>query len=376
MLLKNARVFHADYHFEKADVRIENGRILEVAPIIAGAGEDLSGKTLIPGLCDIHSHGCVGGDWSRPDPESYRKMSRFYAKNGITALCATTMSLPAAELEKIMAALGRFSEEEVPGGTRIIGINMEGPFFSKKKKGAQAEENIIDPDIGLFHKLQSLSGGKIRLCDIAPELPGADEFIQEVKKESVISIAHTDADYETARHALCIGASHATHLYNAMTLLVHRAPGVVGAVLESKEAVAELISDGIHLHPAAIRLTFSILGDGKIALISDSMEACGMPNGEYELGGQPVTVCDGRATLHDGTIAGSATNLFTCMRRAISFGVPAEEAVRAATCAPAESIGIRDTGKIAPGYMADLCLTDEELRLQRVWVRGREIECG
>lgn len=372
-LLKNAQVFHPDYRFEKADVRMENGRILEVAPSIEGEGEDLGGKMLIPGLCDIHSHGCVGGDWSRPDLESYRRMARFYAQNGVTSLCATTMSLPTAELEGIMAELGRFAGGET-GGARIAGINMEGPFFSKKKKGAQAEENLINPDIGLFHKLQALSAGKIRLCDIAPELPGADAFIRALKGETVISLAHTDADYDTACHAISLGARHITHLYNAMTLLEHRNPGVVGAVLESKDVVAELISDGIHLHPAVVRLTFSILGPGHVALISDSMEACGMPNGEYELGGQPVTVCDGRAALHDGTIAGSATPLFTCMRRAISFGVPAEAAVRAATSTPAESVGISDTGKIAAGYVADLCLVDEEFNLQRVWVSGREIE--
>lgn len=374
MLLKNARVFHPDHHFEQADVRIEEGRIVEVAQGLPGEGENLGGKTLIPGLCDIHSHGCVGGDWSRPDPESYRRMSHFYAQNGVTSICATTMSLPVPELEQIMSALGRFAGEDC-GGTHIAGINMEGPFFSKKRKGAQAEENIIDPDVKVFHRLQALSGGRIKLCDIAPELPGADDFIQKVKSEAVISLAHTDADYETACHAFSLGARHATHLYNAMTLLVHRQPGVVGAVLESKDVVAELITDGIHLHPATVRLTFSIL-DGRVALISDSMEACGMPDGEYELGGQPVIVEAGRATLRDGTIAGSATDLYTCMRRAIAFGVPPEAAVRAATDTPAESIGLTDIGKIQPGCWADLCLTDGDFQLQRVWLRGRELARG
>ncbi|MCI8624616.1 MAG: N-acetylglucosamine-6-phosphate deacetylase [Provencibacterium sp.] len=374
MLLKNARVFHPDYHFEKADVRIENGRILEVASSIAGGGENLEGQTLIPGLCDIHSHGCVGGDWSRPDRNAYRKMARYYAQNGVTSLCATTMTLAAAELEGIMEALGRFAEEET-GGAYLTGINMEGPFFSKKRKGAQSEEHILDPDVALFQRLQACSGGRIRLCDIAPELPGAGAFIEEVKKSAVISLAHTDASYETAKKAFSLGACHATHLYNAMSLLVHREPGVVGAVLDTPGVVAELISDGIHLHPAVVRLTFSILR-GRVALISDSIEACGMPNGEYELGGQPVTVQNGKATLHDGTIAGSATDLFTCMRRAISFGVPPEEAVRAATSTPAESIGVTSTGKIEAGRSADLCLVDDDFCLQRVWVRGREIDRG
>lgn len=372
MIFKNARVYLPDFVFQKADVKFENGKIIEVASHIAGEGEDLAGRTLLPGFVDIHSHGCVGCDWSRASQSDYRKMAAYYAKNGVTSLLATTMSLPGEVLCDIMKEIKAFKESEHEGAY-LHGINMEGPFFSKKKKGAQAEENIIDPDEELFERLWQASGGTIKLCDLAPELPGAMDFIAHNKGRCTLSIAHTDADYDTAMAAVRQGARHITHLYNAMTPFTHRAPGVVGAAFDS-DAVAEMISDGIHLNPAVVRISFQILGSARIALISDSMEACGMPNGQYELGGQAVQVQDGLATLCDGTIAGSATNQFECCRRAIRFGVPAEEAVRAATHTPAKSVGVQDlAGSIQAGSNADFVVVDDEYTIQKVLVKGREV---
>lgn len=373
MILKNALVYMPDFKFHKADVRVADGKITEAAHSIDEVGEDCTGKMLLPGFIDIHSHGCMGCDWSRADRASYEKMTAYYAKNGVTSLCATTMSLPGERLGDAMSEIKSFMESDESGGAYVHGINMEGPFFSKKKKGAQAEENLFDPNLELFNRLWKISGENIKLCDIAPELPGAMEFIEKVKGRCVISIAHTAADYAVAKSAIAAGASHVTHLYNAMTPFTHRAPGVVGAVYDSN-VTAEMICDGIHLDPAVVRITFQILGDERVTLISDSMEACGMPNGEYELGGQRVQVNDGSATLADGTLAGSATNLFQCTRRAIDFGVPAEIAIKAATYNPARTIGVLESaGTIERGKSADLVLTNERYEIERVWVRGKEI---
>lgn len=372
MLLKNAFVYFPDFCFRKADVRTEGPVIVEVAPEIPGDGTDLCGKKLIPGLIDLHSHGCVGGDWTRADHAMFRKMAGYYGRNGVTSLCATTMSLPPSMLIKAMESIYSFAQGET-GGSYLQGINMEGPFFNKEKKGAQAEENLLDPDSMLFDRLQQASGGMIKLCDFAPELPGADAFIDRYKDRVVLSMAHTAASYETAMAAIRRGIRHATHLYNAMTPFTHRSPGVVGAVYDSNVS-AEMISDGIHLNPAVVRITFSILGADRVALISDSMEACGMPNGVYELGGQEVTVKDGLATLRSGVIAGSATNQFVCMQRAIQFGVPEETAIRAATYNPAHIIGCDKTaGSIQPGLNADLVVVDDDYTIERVFIRGGEL---
>lgn len=372
MLLKNARIYLPQGKFEKADIRFDNGKITEVAARISGEGEDLSGLTILPGLCDIHSHGCVGCDWSRNNLEDYRKMALYYARSGVTSLCATTMSLPKDVLRSTMKDLARFIKEDHEGAY-LQGINMEGPFFSKKKKGAQAEECLINPDVSFFEELQELSGGNILLCDLAPELEGAAGFIEALRNRVILSVAHTAADYDIAKKAIDHGIRHATHLYNAMTPFSHRDPGVVGAIFDSN-ITAEMISDGFHLHPATVRITFKILGGERIALISDSMEACGMSNGKYELGGQEVLVRDGLATLQSGTIAGSATNQFECMRRAIRFGVEPEEAVRAATATPMRILGKEDqAGSVATGKNADLVVVDNEFAIRRVFVRGREI---
>lgn len=373
MLLQNARVFLPDGSFAQADILSEGGVIAEVGPHLPGDGEDLAGLTVIPGLCDIHTHGCVGGDWSRGGAEDYRRMLRYYAANGVTSVCAATMSLPETPLREAMARLGAFigAERDSLSGAAMCGINMEGPFFSGEKCGAQDPENLREPSATFFEEMQAAAGGHILLCDFAPELPGADAFLAAERGKVVLSLAHTAADYETARRAIEAGAGHVTHLYNAMTPFTHRAPGVVGAAFDSP-VTAELIADGVHVDPAAVRVTFRMLG-GRAVLISDSMEACGMPDGVYELGGQEVFVRGGRALLRDGTIAGSCTNLFTCMVRAIRFGVPECDAVMAATGTPARVIGLeKHIGSIAPGRKADLVVVDGDYHIRRVYTGGRE----
>jgi N-acetylglucosamine-6-phosphate deacetylase len=252
---------------------------------------------------------------------------------------------------------------------------MEGPFISAARKGAQAEEHIRNCDVALFRTLQEESGGLIKLVDLAPEEPGAMSFIETLKDEVVLSLAHTVADYDTAMEAFARGASHVTHLYNAMPPLNHRNPGVVGAARDTQNCRVELICDGIHLHPSIVRATFAMFGADRIILISDSMRATGLSDGQYTLGGQAVSVCGSRATLADGTIAGSVTNLMSCLQTAVrDMGIPLTDAVSCATINPAKELGIYDScGSITPGKVADLVLLDEELQVRAVFLEGMRI---
>ena len=254
----------------------------------------------------------------------------------------------------------------------LRGVNMEGPFFNKSKKGAQAEKYIVDPDFDMFKRLYDLTGGNIRLVDVAPELPGAVEFIRKASQLCTVSIAHTSATYDEAKEAFANGATHTTHLFNAMPAFTHRAPGVVGAASDYAAHV-EMISDGIHLHPAVVRAVFSLFGADRVCLISDSMRAAGMPNGEYSLGGQKVFMTDGKATLEDGTIAGSATCLPECFRRAVSFGVPVETALKAATINPAKAVGLFDeVGSVTAGKRADVLVMDKgTLQPEVIFIGGK-----
>ena len=251
---------------------------------------------------------------------------------------------------------------------RVGGVNMEGPFIAEGRKGAQLAEHILPPDIGLLRHWREISGGLVKLIDVAPEQPGGMAFVKAARELCHVSIAHTVADYDQAKAAFDAGIDHATHLFNAMAGLHHREPGVVGAVFDDDRVYAEMICDGLHLHPAVLRTAFRLLGD-RAMVISDCMRAGGMPEGETaELGGQTVYVKNGRATLADGTLAGSVTNLLDEVRNLVRFGIPLEQAVKAASYTPARSLGLeKDIGSIAPGKRADLLVLDDELQLMGVY---------
>ena len=375
MLIKNGWVFTDQNTFQKLDVQIENGRISALwepnGVSVESETIDAAGQYVLPGLIDIHIHACAGSDFCDGTEESMTTMAKYLGANGITSFVAASMALDEPKLQKVF----RIASKIIADGTKndrahLCGINMEGPFFSKAKKGAQAEKYLIDPDIDAFDQLMEASGNNIKLLDIAPELPHAMELIRHASKKTTVSIAHTTADYQTAIQAFEAGASHVTHLFNAMPAFAHREPGVVGAASDMG-ATVELICDGIHIHPSAVRSIFRWFGDDKVVLISDAMSACGMPDGNYELGGQKVAVKSGRATLADGTIAGSATNLQTCMRRAVEFGVPLESAVKAATVNPAKVARIdHEVGSITVGKRADLLLLGSELNVKQVLIGG------
>lgn len=374
MRIKNVQVFGENKRFSKGDIWIEDGRFVSTPSTEDNKTIDGDGLYAIPGLVDIHFHGCVGQDFCDGTVEAIEKITAYEASVGVTSVCPATMTLPEETLATVMHAAATYKEaERHPGCASLAGINMEGPFISPAKKGAQAEEYMRPCDIELFRRLQDASGGLIKLVDIAPEKDGAMEFIETMKDEVRISLAHTAADYDTAKAAYDKGAKHATHLYNAMLPFTHRAPGVVGAACDSPHVMVELICDGVHIHPSAVRATFKMFGDDRIILISDSMRAAGMPDGQYTLGGQDVTVKGKHATLvSDGALAGSVTNLMACMCTAVKeMGIPLESAVACATINPAKAIGIdKDYGSITPGKIANLVLLDKDLNIRDIIING------
>ena len=375
MILQNGSIFTALGRFMAADVRIENDRIAEVAPagsLSGGDVLDVSGKYVTPGFVDIHIHGAAGEDFcDSVDGEAahVKAMQKYLGSQGVTSFLGTTMAFSEEILGGIFETVRPLIGKDGSGAV-LRGVNMEGPFFNKSKKGAQAEKYIIDPDWEMFRRLYEASGGNIRLVDVAPELPGAPEFIEKAAKLCTVSLAHTSATYEQAKEGFAHGASHTTHLFNAMPAFTHRAPGVVGAAADDAAHV-EMICDGIHLHPAVVRAAFAMFGPERVCLISDSMRACGMPNGVYTLGGQTVYMTDGRATLEDGTIAGSATCLAECFRRAVKFGIPLETALRAATINPAQAAGLFDeVGSVTAGKRADLLVMGRDLQPEAIFIGG------
>lgn len=365
MIIKGGKVFQEDGSFLEQAIYINEHRLVDKAEY-QDDGEviDAEGLLVLPGLVDIHSHGAAGEDFSDGNPEGLKKILQYEKRCGITSYCPTSMTFPKERLRQIFASIKGAQTEE---GAKVVGINMEGPFLDPVKKGAHVEEWIAAPDAAFVRELNQDVDGLVRLVTLAPNMDGAEEFIKEMHEEVCISLGHTVADYDCASRAMKLGAHHVTHLYNAMQPLGHRAPGLIGAAMDDPECMVELICDGYHIHPSAIRAAFRMFGPERVILISDSMRATGMENGTYELGGQEVTVQDRKAVLKDGTLAGSATNLYGCMCKAVEFGIPLEQAIMAATANPARSIGIFDrVGSIRIGKQADLLLVSENLELKRV----------
>ena len=378
MIIKNGQVFNSNGRFIPADVELAGDRIVKVAPAGTLHGEDeldAAGRYVTPGFVDIHIHGAAGSDFcdGMDGSDKYvRAMQKYLGSQGVTSFLGTTMAFSEEILDRIFdTARPIFGQEGY--GAVLRGVNMEGPFFNKAKKGAQAEEYIIDPDWEMFQRLWERSGHNIRLVDVAPELPGALEFAQKASKLCTVSIAHTCATYEEATAAFANGFTHTTHLFNAMPAFTHRAPGVVGAASDFAEHI-EMICDGIHLNPSVVRAVFNMFGPDRVCIISDAMQACGMPNGEYSLGGQKVFMTDGLATLADGTIAGSATCQAEGFRRAVKFGVPLESALKAATINPAKAAGLFDeVGSIAVGKRADVLVLGADLHPEHIFIGGKEL---
>lgn len=372
MIIKNVKVYTESMEFVSKEIAIRDGRFAEVKD--ADPTEEVldgEGCYAIPGLIDLHFHGCKGYDFCDGTKEAIARIAEYEASVGVTAIAPATMTLPVNELEEILAVAAAYKEEaKDSAGADLIGVNMEGPFISEEKKGAQDARNIISCNEDICRRFLRASGGLVKFVGIAPERSeNTKDFILKMKDQVHISLAHTNADYDTAMEAFKAGADHAVHLYNAMPAFTHRNPGVVGAVSDSAHVNAEMICDGVHIHPSVVRATFKMLGADRIILISDSMRATGMPDGRYTLGGLEVDVTGNRATLaSNGALAGSATNLMDCMRTAVlKMGIPLETAVACATRNPARCLGVYgEYGSITPGKRGNAVLLDRELKVKAV----------
>lgn len=373
MRYENGWIF-ADGRFVRGGFSVENGRFAHVLEDVPGPEEDLDGALVIPGLVDIHIHGCAGADFSDGDYAGLVRMARYLARRGVTSFAPASMTLPYDALDKAFHAAARLRREGLADGARLMGIQMEGPFLSREKRGSQNPAYLRLPDWDRFLRLYDAAEGLLRIVDVAPELPGAVEFTRRASEKCRVSVAHTAAGYDQAAAVFDAGATHLTHLFNAMSGIHHRHPGPIGAASERENVTAELICDGIHVHPSAVRMAFRLF-PGRICLISDALRCCGMADGSYSLGGQEILLSGGVARLTGGAIAGSAADLYQCMRRAVSFGIPREQAVWAATALPARVIGREsETGAIADGRAADFVICGGELEPEAVYLGGKRLE--
>lgn len=369
MIIKNAIIYGKDFMPQKNDIEID-GEFIKSIGISDKDGEDFSGCAVIPGFIDIHIHGCNAADATDGKPDSVAEMSKWLVTKGVTSFCPTTMTLPESELEASFGyAADTMGKEK---GAYVHGINMEGPFIAHAKKGAQAGEHIRKPDFNMLEKLNGIC--PVKIVVVAPEVDGAVEFIEKAKNICTVSVAHTAGNYSDGKNAFACGASHATHLYNAMNCLTSREAGMVGAVLDTPDVNAELICDGIHICEPTLRITFAALGEDRTVVISDAMMAAGLPDGDYTLGGQKV-IKKSDARLEDGTLAGSVTNLHDELLNLLSFGIPEKQALKSVSINPARAIGVdKTTGSIEEGKYADLVITTPDFsEIKAVFVKGKRI---
>ena len=377
MRITGGQVFDLEKGFVARDVCFDGELLAETSA--DGKSYDAGGCYVIPGLTDLHFHGCVGEDFSDADPAGLQRMADYELSRGVTQICPAGMTLGEDQLTRICQNAAAHRAKN-PAGAELVGLHLEGPFLCKAKKGAQNEAFLHDPDPAMLHRLQEAAQGMVKLVTLAAEQPGALEFIQGAKEDGItVSLGHTTADYDTASAAYAAGARQATHLFNAMPPFTHRAPGVVGAAFDHPEVKVELISDGVHIHPSVVRAVFQLFGAQRVILISDSLRATGMPDGRYPFGGQEIEVHGNRATMvgDPNTLAGSVSDLMACLKSAVSFGIPLADAVRAAAVNPAQVLGVFPRmGSVDTGKLANLAILDENLELKDVFFRGRLVDRG
>lgn len=371
MILKNCTFYNEVFEKEFGDIKIQNGVIKEIG-YFNEDGVDMNGKIILPGFVDIHIHGGNGGDFCDCDKSSLDKITSYLAKRGVTSCLATTMTLPVDRLVKIAEFTADYAKNQVTG-SKIMGINLEGPYISMAKKGAQNGDFVAAGNAQDVKKIYDESGGMVKIITVAPEAFESDEFIKKVSEFCTVSIGHSSADADECAKAVDCGVSHATHLYNAMTPMTHRNAGIVGTVLDREKVTCELICDTEHVCPVVLRNTFKILGQDRAVAISDSMRGAGLGTGEFELGGQTVYVKDGYkvAKLEDGTIAASITNLFVEFKNLLEIGIDFKTALKACTINPARVIKEDDKiGSVAVNKCADLIVCDENLNIEEVYIDG------
>lgn len=357
-------------------IQIRNGRIDSVQPeehdAAIGADEviDGGGKLLIPGMIDVHIHGADGFDMMDGTFESVEAVSRACARTGCTAFLATSVSSTIEDLlrmiDSVAQAQGKVS------GAKIAGMHIEGPYLNVKRKGMQNERFLRHPDLTEMRTILQRSGPLIRMVTLAPELPGGMEMVEFLKERGIVAaIAHSDATYEEAKQAFRSGASHVTHCFNGMRPIHHRDPGMIVAAFEEDHVSVQAIVDHVHLHSAIVRLMYREKGADKMVLITDALQAMGLGDGTYRFGGHEVVVTDGVARLSDGTLASSTVTMNEALAKTVRSGIPLRDAVKMATETPANVLGLRSKGRIAPGADADLVLLDDAFDVQWTMIEGR-----
>ena len=375
MLIKNCNIIYLD-KIEKGSVLIENGKIKEINPSNVNDTEviDAEGLYLSPGFIDVHIHGAGGCDTMDGTVESINTIAKTIVEHGTTSFTPTTMTVAAEDIRKSMKVIKKLKEEGTEGAN-VLGAHLEGPFISPKAIGAQNPNFLLAPSVENYNKIVGDYGDAVVSITMAPEVEGAKELIKYLSDNGVtVSMGHTKATYDEAIEGIKCGACHSTHLYNAMTPFTHREPGVVGATFDT-DITTETISDGIHISYPALRTAYKQKGTDKVLLVSDAMEACGMPDGQYSLGGQDVIVKNGAARLLDGTLAGSVLTLDKAVKNLYSnSNYPLNEVVRMATYNGAKHCHVEDhKGLIKEGYDADLILFNEDIEIQKVFVKGKKV---
>lgn len=375
MLIKNCNIIYLD-KIEKGSVLVENGKIKEINPSNVNDTEviDAEGLYLSPGFIDVHIHGAGGCDTMDGTVESINTIAKTIVQHGTTSFTPTTMTVAAEDIRKSMEVIKKLKEEGTEGAN-VLGAHLEGPFISPKAIGAQNPNFLLAPSVENYNKIVVDYSDAVVSITMAPEVEGAKELIKYLSDNGVtVSMGHTKATYDEAIEGIKCGACHSTHLYNAMTPFTHREPGVVGATFDT-DITTETISDGIHISYPALRTAYKQKGTDKVLLVSDAMEACGMPDGQYSLGGQDVIVKNGAARLLDGTLAGSVLTLDKAVKNIYNnSNYPLNEVVRMATYNGAKHCHVEDhKGLIKEGYDADLILFNEDIEIQKVFVNGKEV---
>lgn len=372
MIIKNAKVYTKNFKFEKKDLCLDGGILCDTA---VGEVKDAKGMYIIPGLIDLHLHGCDGAEVVDGTHDAIRKIAKYEARNGITAICLSTEPVEHEKLINSLKTAGNYSADD---GAVVCGINLEGPFLTVEKCGGNDARYLCNPSFKLFDEYQAAANGKIRIVDIAPDLEGSLELIRAKSSEIVMSLAHTPAGYDTAVKGFEAGATLVTHLFNGMGAFHHRDTHLIGAAMDCG-AFVELIGDGMHVCDSMIRAAYRIFGAEKIVLISDSLFCAGLPDGHYVKDYCEVDVTNGLARLADNTINGASANLYMNMVRLMDIGIPKEDAVRMATYNPACVLGVLDKmGTLECGKMANFVITDEKFEICEVYVRGKReyAKCG
>ncbi|MBO4941363.1 MAG: N-acetylglucosamine-6-phosphate deacetylase [Clostridia bacterium] len=371
MIIKGGKVLNGNFEFIDADILTDGQRIEEIGKIDGNCDIDASGMYVIPGFIDTHMHSSLGKNFVDYDDETYGVVAKFQAENGTTALVPALSAAPKQKLLDRIEYMVEASKRDDKGLAKVYGFHLEGPFFSEKYKGAHLPENIRDTDPEEFMEYVKAGGEAFKIITLAPELPNADEVIKlAVENNICVSLGHTNATYEQVRHAVDIGASQGTHLFNAMSALTHRAPGTVGGLLCS-DARVEIIGDFFHVHGDVVKMVYDLKGKDKINIITDSEIGTGMPDGEYMVNGRKITVTDKKTYTEDGTIAGGTSVLLDCVRNLYSAGIPMEDICTMVSKNPAQTVGIYDkTGSLEEGKMADIVILDKDLELKHVVLRG------